>query len=370
MPVVYGRQAWGLSRAERQLGHQSDVVVFEETFSKMPYDRLLFQPGDGLVRQEVKRWKFFLHALRRYDVFHFHFGLKFFVLNPRPFKQGDSLSAAVMRLAYWVYSLFVGRLDLFVLRLLRKRMFMTYHGDDIRQGDRSRELFPVHFVSDVHVGYYDDYSDRRKRKNAAIFARYCQQLFAISPDLLPMAPAGTTLIRHAGIDPAEWTVPSVSIFSSGRPLVVHAPSEPNVKGTKYIKAAVDRLKVRGLEFDFVVIEGMANAEARGWYEKADLIVDQLLLGWYGVLALECMALGKPVISYIRPEDLSLVQKDLVTDIPVISATPVTIETVLEECLRSPDKMRAVGQASRLFVEKWYRPIDIARDTIRFYRGAV
>ena len=32
------------------------------------------------------------------------------------------------------------------------------------------------------------------------------------------------------------------------------------------------------------------------YAQADLVVDQVLIGWYGALAVETMAMGKPVIA--------------------------------------------------------------------------
>lgn len=367
LPVVYGRQAWGLSRAERTLGHQSDFVAFENNFSRMPCDATLFADGDSLLVQELKRWRFFLKSIRSYDVFHFHFGQKFFVLNPRAFKKGDRPGAAILRLVYWVYSLFVGKLDLWVLRLLGKSMVMTYHGDDIRQGDVSRKLFPVHFVTEVPEGYYDDHSDRRKRRNAIVFHNFCQQIFIISPDLFPMAPEGSKLIRHAGVDPREWRPAAQPVFAPGKvPLIVHAPSHREVKGTRYIERAVENLRLKGYQFEFLLVEKMSNADARKVYERADLVVDQVFLGWYGVLAIECMAMGKPVISYIRTEDTKHVPKNLVDEIPVLSATPNDVENVMAWCLDHPHEMQDIGARSRRFAEKWYDPIEIARETLPLY----
>lgn len=364
LPVVYGRQAWGLSRAERALGHNSDFVAFENTFGKTPCDRLLFSTEDGVFKRELKRWNLFLTSIFRYDVFHFHFGQKFFTLNPRPWKTGDTSSQALLRFFYFLYSLVVGRLDLWVLRLLGKKMFMTYHGDDIRQGDRSRELFKVHFADEVDSVYYNPYTDARKRKSAELYACYCKQIFAISPDLLPMSPRGARLIRHAGIDQSEWRQTE---SHNPKPLIVHAPTHREVKGTKYILAAVEKLKSRGYEFDFKLIEKMTNLEAREWYAKADLVVDQIFLGWYGVLAIECMALGKPVISYIRKEDTKLVSSELVKDIPVISAEPKTIENKIAWCLEHTAELKEIGKKSRAFVEKWYDPIEIAKEVIEIYK---
>lgn len=363
LPVVAGRQAWGLSRAERAHGHSSDSIVFEQLFVKFPNDGVLFGPHDGVILQELKRWKLFLSSIFKYDVFHFHFGQKFFVLYARPWKSGDSFKQRLLRLAYWAYSQVVGRLDLWVLWLLGKKMFMTFHGDDIRQSDVARATQRVNVASEVDETYYDAYSDERKRRMANFYARYCREVFAVSPDLIKMSPRNTRHIRYTGVTPSEW-VPKDT--NNPRPLVVHAPSHRLAKGTRFVEAAVARLKELGYDFDFVLVEKMPNEQARAIYEKADLVVDQLLCGWYGVLALESMAMGKPVVAYIRPEDLKLVDPSLASELPIISAEPATIESVLAWCLEHPAELKKIGRDSRKFAEKWHDPIEIGREVVSFY----
>jgi hypothetical protein len=41
----------------------------------------------------------------------------------------------------------------------------------------------------------------------------------------------------------------------------------------------------------------------------------LFAGWYGGLAVELMALGKPVLAYIREEDLSFVDPQMRYELP-------------------------------------------------------
>jgi glycosyltransferase involved in cell wall biosynthesis len=365
LPIAAGRQAWGLSRAERRLGHSSDVVVFEQMVFKLPADRILFDAHDGVFKRELKRWSFFLSSLSRYDVFHFHFGQKFFVLNPRPWKKGDRPKETVLRLVYWFYSLFVGRLDLIILKLLGKKMVMTFHGDDIRQGDRSKALYEFSIAAEVDETYYDDYSDERKRRMAQIYSKYCRQFFVVSPDLLDMAPQGTRLCRYTGVDPLDW---QPIALSQSTPLIVHAPTHRRAKGTRFVVAAMENLKQKGYAFDFVLIENMSNQEARATYERADILIDQLLAGWYGVLATELLALGKTVISYIRPEDLKKMPKEFIQDFPVQSATPKDIESVVEEFLKNPSMIKKAGSKSRSFAESWHNPDQIASEIIAIYQS--
>ena len=88
----------------------------------------------------------------------------------------------------------------------------------------------------------------------------------------------------------------------------HAPSHRAVKGTNLIIDALNSLKKKGFSFELVLIEGLSNSEARKKYETVDVLVDQLFAGWYGGLAVEAMALGKPVLvmrdTTERPEGIA------------------------------------------------------------------
>lgn len=52
---------------------------------------------------------------------------------------------------------------------------------------------------------------------------------------------------------------------------------------------------------------MPHAEAQRWYLQADIIVDQVFCGTYGLLSVEAMAMGKPVVTYIRDDVKSFFQ---------------------------------------------------------------
>ena len=69
--------------------------------------------------------------------------------------------------------------------------------------------------------------------------------------------------------------------------------------------AVEALSVGGLKLKLDLIEGVPRANVLERLARADVVVDQLVLGWYGGLAVEAMALGRPVLGKIcedEPED--------------------------------------------------------------------
>src|SRR5262249_496722 len=105
----------------------------------------------------------------------------------------------------------------------------------------------------------------------------------------------------------------------GRPVVVHAPSSRRRKGTEHVIAACADLPV-----DLRIVEGLRDDEARKLYEQADIVVDQLNAGWYGLFAIEAMALGKPVVTFLHEEAVARTEDAFGTTVPIVSATAETL----------------------------------------------
>jgi glycosyltransferase involved in cell wall biosynthesis len=85
-------------------------------------------------------------------------------------------------------------------------------------------------------------------------------------------------------------------------------------------------------------------------------LDMLTYGWFGANAREAMMLGKPVICFIRPEWLESVRReipDYAEGLPIISATPDTVEAVLRDLIANPEKRRDIGRRGREFAVKWH-----------------
>ena len=81
------------------------------------------------------------------------------------------------------------------------------------------------------------------------------------------------------VDPRHWQ-PIYSTYSEDKLFtIVHAPSDRLVKGTRYVLEAVNQLQAEGIPVELSLIENMSHSEARRAYERADLLIDQLLAGW-------------------------------------------------------------------------------------------
>jgi lipid A disaccharide synthetase len=144
----------------------------------------------------------------------------------------------------------------------------------------------------------------------------------------------------------EWSF--VGVEPAARPLVVHTPSNAEVKGTPFVLKAVEALQSEGLAFDFELVQNVPHDEARAWMCKADIVVDQLLIGATGVVTLEAWALGKPVVVYLR-EDLFRPFYGT-SDLPVANANPDTIEAVLRNLIKDFAWRRHLAETGRRTAE--------------------
>ena len=108
-----------------------------------------------------------------------------------------------------------------------------------------------------------------------------------------------------------------------------------------------------------MVEGLPNNATRKVYEQAVVLIYQLYAGWYGGLTVELMALGRPVISYIRESDLGFIPEKMRQDLPVINATAEILYDVLKRWLNDRMGLIELRKRSRSFVENWHGPLVIA-----------
>jgi glycosyltransferase involved in cell wall biosynthesis len=154
----------------------------------------------------------------------------------------------------------------------------------------------------------------------------------------------------------ELKVPSIEVK---RPVLLHIPTEPKVKGTEEILAAVEALKIKGMEFEFRLKRGLTQSQMYKEIVDCDVYIDELKCGSHGVTAVETMAAGKPTVTYIRADLVELFPESL----PIVNANPDTIESVLELLIANPELRSSIGRASRDYVEK-YHDVDIVVGDLR------
>lgn len=253
-------------------------------------------------------------------------------------------------------SFWPGNYDLPILKLFNKKIITIFLGCEIRQRDAIGKLERIYDpCRDCSI----DCRYKIKKHIASMFEKYS--------DVLLCQPEYDQLLTKkyeyvwVPLDIEEWK--PVSKINTTTIKIIHAPSNPEKKGTKYIIQAVEKLKEEGYAFEFFLAEKLTNQELKTHIENCSLVIDQIMIGWYGKLAIETMALGRPVICWIDP---SLSQ--YIPDLPVISANPETIYDTLKNLLDNPDTLIKKGFTSRKYVEKHHNYLNICQDLINYIEG--
>ena len=121
-----------------------------------------------------------------------------------------------------------------------------------------------------------------------------------------------------------------------------------------------------LPVELDIVEGVPHTEARERYARADIVVDQLNAGWHGVFALEAMALGKPVVSHLKPDVVERSAEGFGVRVPIVPATKETLVDALRPLVEDAALRRELGAASRAYVEQVHDIDRIADRLIDIY----
>jgi len=163
--------------------------------------------------------------------------------------------------------------------------------------------------------FRNEIEEQVARKRDALEA-FAIPSFVSTPDLVLDLPNAAWL--PLVIDIRRW-ICDRSALKGRRPVVLHAPSrrKPSIKGTDIVEPVLADLDRRGL-IDYRSPAGLVpHNRMPGLVKEADVVVEQILAGSYGVAAVEGMAAGCLVIGYVGDE----VRLTMPEDPPILDTTP-------------------------------------------------
>lgn len=269
------------------------------------------------------------HLINFYDVFHFHYAS----------------------------SILPDFADLPLIRAKGKKMIMHHWGNDVRFHDQARVNNPYVYTGDSPP---NEVIDERLKKISAYIDEAIVQDEEVLPYVQPYYRKVHVLPIAIDLRSFEPSYPKVN---KKKPLLLHAPTNPDFKGTVYIERALAQLK-QHYDFEYRRIEKMRHDDVIALYRHADLIIDQILCGSYGLLSVESMALGKPVITFIRPD----LRKSFPDDLPIVSAHPDNIKEKIESLLLDPQKRKDLGEQGRRYAEKYHASDKLVDKLLSIYQA--
>lgn len=278
-PLNIASQPYYLARGLRDYGVDATCVVYgTDKSGRFGYKHDWHVDVSG---SPVDRARIFADTLKRslehdYDIYHF-FQRSLFPAWPNN-----------------IHEKLIG-FDIPLLKARGKKLAYRFTGWEVINQDIEKTNNPY---SALFEKDFDGLFDQNLKPEYINFLRsYIDEFMVVDPMMHEHIPEAKIVPRVLRVADFEH----VGIEKTDRPLILHAPTNPAYKGTKYILAAFDKLKEEGLEFDVKLLGNMPFDQAMEWYKKCDILVDQIHVGWYGVLAMELMAMGKPVAVYMRPD---------------------------------------------------------------------
>jgi len=327
------------ARADRLRGYRSETLVYRTYRISAPglYDHDLTRFTRVPLVGQLVPYAAFLWALPRYDLFVFFF-------------DGGLLGETPS----W-------RLELPLLRLAGKRIVAYPYGGDARLPSQTRSQPGWHAYSEIAPGEEDrDEADVARRLNA--FGRWANAILGCA-DLVEDLPRVDGIFEFP-IDVEEWRPVPPPADEAVR--VLHAPNHPEYKGTRYVEEAVERLRAEGEPVELVLVQGLPGDEARRRYEQAHVVVDQLLIGAYAQFAIECMALGRPVVCHLNPR--FAVHHPAWAEAPIVSATPDTVLDELRTLVADRELRGELGRRGPEYVRRHHSLDAVGEELDRIYRS--
>ncbi len=321
-----------LSRAQAKLGVIAHCMRLGENKFQYPADIIMPVEGHQSYCQA------FAACADDYDVFHFYF---------RPFFYNSMHCGHPMGM------------DVLALRAAGKAVIVHFRGSEVRLHSVFQEHSPYNYVQENPERIVSKFPEKAQAQYIQLMQAVCSQVLVTDPELKTYCPEAKIVPR--AIDLEYW--PYVGVKEHNEPpLIIHAPSRRTVKGTEMLMQALGRLQNRGIGFRLQLGENMTHAEAREVYMQEDIVVEQLRIGWYGVLSVEAMALGKPVLAYVR-EDL----RHHLPHPPLVMTSPDTVEHDLETLIADPGRRMELSRRARQYVEEVHDSRQVAAQLVDIYR---
>jgi hypothetical protein len=314
----------------RGLARQSSVIQDYRGIETMPW---MGKPNPVARLWRSVRWRFRLvRAMQWADVIHWH----------------------------WGESTWRG-LDLKVAAALKKPRLVEFWGSDVREHRRASQDNP--FLARLYQ-QYPELLETESERAQGLFHRHgfaclipgCELSDYLDPSFFP------GYYQTCARLPVHEYIPKYPDPENRKPLLVHAPSQKQRKGTEAVLRAVDELAGTN-SFEFRLIHNVPREEALKLVASCDVFLDQFTIGAEGLAAHEAMALGKPVLCYIKPALLPRYPPEL----PIIVADQYDLREKLAAIVNDGGKRYELGRRSRAYMETHHEARKLAADLVKIYR---
>jgi glycosyltransferase involved in cell wall biosynthesis len=256
-------------------------------------------------------------------------------------------------------------LDLFFCKIFKKIIFVEFVGSEIR---KPSTLFKIN--SYYKNAFYNGYeyinleNSNEKDTTQNKFAKY-----KAKPTVCPEISLFLNRSKFTQIFEFMQRInvidfkPQFPNTENNIPLIIHSPSAKIGKGSNIILPIIEEIKKEGYKFEFKLLHNISRNEVLKTMQHADIFIDQIICGGYGLATCEAMAFGKPVMCYIMPE---VFEAGLDKNCPIVNTNPDNLKENLIKLITNPALRHNIGIESRKFVDKYHNADTIAKELVEIY----
>ncbi len=316
------------SKADRLFGYKSDTIVYSNyiiTESSLFTYNLEKIFNNHFFYFFTPHIFVFIWAVLRYDIFHFFYN------------QGLLFPSGIAH-----------SLELPILRLMGKKIIVSAYGSDIRTEEVTRNLGKYHFYYDYsHEEVLRDIGpDLKIKKRVKHVLKYANVALS-AYDMIEYTPGSKNDVFYWAIDTNEWQ--PVYNPENKKVVILHATNQKKYKGTRFLLEIIKRIKEEGYPIEYIFVEKSINKEAKELYKKADIIAEQFLGGSHGFFAVEAMALGKPVLTYLAKKEYLPYWKEC----PIVNTSIENLYENLIMLIKNKELRQELGKKGRKYIEEVY-----------------
>ncbi len=265
-------------------------------------------------------------------------------------------------------------LDLFLAKLLKKKLIYLPSGClDIDLKEKISQYDDGNICD--NCGWDDNVCDDKNNKNKFNILKKYFDLYLGFPDIISTQYNQITY-KYKSLDLNLWS-PTIKIPEqfklpkTKKIRILHSffkenreNSGKNIKGSPFIVEAIKRLRKEGYNVEYFYISDVESKNMRFYQVQSDIVIEQLIYGWWGSTGVETMALGKPVICYLREDAKKNFFKFFpeYDSLPIIEANVQNIYEVLKKTVKDKAFRDEKAKESRIFAESFF---DIEKNVKKF-----
>lgn len=282
------------------------------------------------IVSNILKYIFFLCCLFKYDVFIFGFGKSLLPYN----------------------------IDLPVLRILNKKIISV-----LAHGSESRPAFIDGAVLSLGKQYStNSYLVKRSlRIKKLLKYHFNNSDIVIGSPYTNFAYSPSPFINSFNIGVPFYSNRKTQLNEHKEIIILHSPSDINVKGTQIIVNAINNLTKKGYPIKFILVENKSFKEVVNAIQNCDFVVDQVYSDTpMAGFATESAWFGKPAVvgGYKLNELKEFIPQSMWP--PSKICDPDMIEQAIEELVVNCSERTELGRRAMKFVREKWSSIEVAK----------